>query len=265
MTAAKFDAAQVEAKWAALAPLVDRMMDRVGTEGEFLVEARSALAGDDRASSPYQTSHVLKMCLGAGVDHLHALKVLVVDVGMVHVAAPGSLARGALENIAAAYWILGPAQRDERVSRTLRWYSKNVKDQNTALFPLGLSDDSKRNAKLERLDQIAVRRGLEGRRVKAGYTSTEAVEYAESNAPDLPLGVTLPWRLCSGFAHGRPWAYLGNSNREEQPSPDDEEVVLVRLTSDRTRALYPALASLQLLERFLRLYEARAGRPLAPR
>jgi hypothetical protein len=265
MKAEQLDPAQVEAKWRELAPLVDRMMERVGTKGEFPVEARSALAGDDQAATPFQTSHVLKMCLGAGVDHLHALKVLVVDAGAVHVAAPNSLARGALENFAAAYWILGPNQRNERVSRTLRWYAKNVKDQHTALLSLGMSDDQRRDAKLDALAAIAKERSAPGNVIRSGYTSTAAVEYAESNAPDLPLGVVLPWRLCSGFAHGRPWAYLGTSKREEEPSPGDPDVVLVRFTSDRTRVLYPALASLQLLERFLRLYEARAGRPLAPR
>ena len=46
---------------------------------------------------------------------------------------------------------------------------------------------------------------------RGGYTSTETVKCGEEHAPDLPLGVVLPWRVCSGFAHGRPWAYLGLS------------------------------------------------------
>lgn len=84
---------------------------------------------------------------------------------------------------------------------------------------------------------------------------------AEEHAPNLPLGVTLPWRVCSGFAHGRPWAYLGVSDLEVTDTCEGD-VVGVRLTSNLAKALYPSLAAVQLLERLLRVYEQRAGAPL---
>jgi hypothetical protein len=70
----------------------------------------------------------------------------------------------------------------------------------------------------------------------------------------LPLGVVLPWRLCSGFAHGRPWAYLGSLDWDPKPGPSSG-VTEIRMSSDLTRALYPNLAAMHLLERFLRLYQ----------
>lgn len=250
--------ADVQAKWREMAPLIDRMMERVGTEGEFPVAARSSLAGDDRASNPYQVSHILHMCLMAGVDHLHAVKVLVIDQGVLHVAAPSSLARGALENFSAAYWILGPAQRTERVSRALRWHAKNFKDSDTATSPLGPHMHSPLDPKMQKLYAVGAARGISNRTIRAGYASTEAVRYAEAEAPNLGLGVVLPWRLCSGFAHGRPWAYLGSLDLEKTPGPSSD-ITHVRMTSDLTRALFPNLAALHLLERFLHLYQQRSA------
>jgi hypothetical protein len=253
---------QVHEKWQAMSPLIDRMMERVGTKGEFPVAKGSSLAGDDRASNPYQISHALQMCLTAGVDHLHAVKVLVLDQGVIHVAAPSSLVRGALESFSAAYWMLGPTSRNDRVLRTLQWYAQNFKDGDKATRPLKLVGYIPFENKMKKLCAVAAKRGIAEKSVRAGYTSTTAVTFSEANAPDLPLGVVLPWQLCSGFAHGRPWAYLGVLNREEQVSETDPNLVNVRLTSDLSRVLHPSLAALQLLERFLRLYETRSGNHL---
>ena len=158
--------------------------------------------------------------------------------------------------------MLGPDSRDERVARGLRWYAKNLKDGDKAASPLNLPGATSLEDKLRKVDAVAARRGLDARSIRRGYTSTDAVTYAEEHAPDLPLGVLLPWQVCSGFAHGRPWAYLGVSERDERPTESDN-IVNVRLSSDLSRSLYPTLAAMQLLERFLRLYQARANYVLA--
>lgn len=258
----QIDESQVQAKWLELAPLIDRMMQRVGTRGEFPVGEGSSLLGDDRASDPYHVSHVIRQCLNAGVDHLHAVKVIVVDAGLLHVASPSSLARGALENLATAYWVLGPSRRVDRIERALRWYAKNFKDQHNALGPIGQSTEAKREAKMAKLDVIATKSRIATGTVRRAYTSTEAVKYAETTAPGADLGVLLPWQVCSGFAHGRPWAYLGVSDREEE-STETPGVMQLHLTSSMAMALYPTLAAMRLLQELLRLYQRRAGAPLA--
>jgi hypothetical protein len=196
-----------QAKWLELAPLLERMMERVGTEGEFPVAAGSSLAGDDTAAAPYQVSHVIRMCLTAGTDHLHAAKTLIVDQGLVHVAAPSSLARGALETFATAFWILQPTQRNERVTRSLRWHAKNMHDAEVTVGGLALAGHIPLKDKFARLDLVANKCrqnkwSLDLSAIHAGYTSTATVKCAEENLPDLPLGVVLPWRVCSAFAHG---------------------------------------------------------------
>jgi hypothetical protein len=252
-----FDEKLAVAKWLEMAPLLDRMMERVGLEGEFPVNPGSSLAGDDVASDPYQVSHAVRMCLTAGTDHLHATKVLVVDQQILHLAAPSSLARGALETLSAAYWILHPRQRNERVTRALRWHAKNMQDAERATGNLNLQGHVQLDIKLAKLDAIALNRGLDTKPIRRGYSSTETVEYVDRQATDLPYGVTFPWRMCSGFAHGRPWAYLGVSDREVADSGKGN-VVGVRLTSTLSKALYPSLAAMHLLQVLLRLMEQRS-------
>jgi hypothetical protein len=255
------DDAQVQAKWAELSPLLDRMMERVESSTEFPVLPSSSLAGDNQATKPYHLCYAIRQCLGAGVDHLHAVKVLVVDQQVLHLAAPASLARGALENFAAAYWILQPAKRTERVERSLRWHAQNFRDQEKAVGRLGLPGHRSLDEKLQRLEKIGAVRGIEATAIRSGYKSTAVITYVEATLSDSELGVLLPWQICSGFAHGRPWAYLGVSEREESPS-DETDALNVRLTNDLSRALYPTLAAMRLLEKLLRLYQARSGASL---
>lgn len=205
---------EVAAKWLEIAPGIEKMATRIQDPGDFPVSRGSSLSGDDTHSAPYCVSHAVRSCLVSGVDHLHAAKCLVLDLQVLHASAIYSLIRGSLENLAAAYWMLHPTRRNDRIERTLRWHAKNFKDQATALQPVGLADESTREAKLSRLGAIAVQRGIVVSDVRSGYFSSAAVRYVDEHSPiSAPL---LPWQVCSGFAHGRPWAVLGMSEQEEQ-------------------------------------------------
>ena len=250
---------EASAKWHEMSPLLDRLMERTDSPGEFEVAPGSSLAGDDRASDPYQVSHAVRLCLTAGIDHLHAAKVLVVDQAVLHTAAPYSLARGALENFAAAYWILRPDHRSERVERTLRWHAKNASDGGVARGVAGIGEP--RASKLDRLERVAARRGISAKAIGSPYRSTESVRYVDSIAEDLPMRVEFAWRLCSGFAHGRPWAYLGALELEKRPT-NTPHVLDVRMSSRVDLALYPNLAAMHLLEVLLRLFQSRSTNQL---
>lgn len=255
----ELDSAAIQQKWREIAPLIDRIMARVDEPNEFPVESGSSLAGDDRATAPYQLSHVLSLCLVAGVDHLHAAKSLVIDQQVLHLAAPSSLARGALENFATAYWILGPVRRRDRVEHALRWHYKNASDQYTALDGIVESPTS-REARMAKIDAVALRNSLDPKPLRSGYLSTWAVKYGDGMLGDrAPLGVTLPWRICSGLAHGRPWAYLGTTQRE-QLARGEEGTVILRMTSSLSVALFPLLSAMHLLQEFLKLRDLRSRR-----
>lgn len=250
------DPEAVAAKWHEIACIVDKMMERVGDPDDFQVSPGSSLFGDDKATSPFQVSHAVRMCLLAAVDYLHAVKSLMLDLGVLHNASPFSLVRGGLENLSTAYWMLHPSTRNERIERALRWYAKNVNDGHTALKEIGLSDDTRRETRLCKLDEIAARRAISANAVRSGYTSTGALKYVEEHSSrSKPL---LSWRFCSGYAHGRPWAYLGLSEQErfETTNPG---VLNVKLTTDPSRLLMPTSDAFRLLIDVVELMQQRSG------
>jgi hypothetical protein len=251
------DPSVVAAKWDEIAAIVRKMMERVGDPNDFQVSLGSSLSGDDKASSPYQVSHAVRMCLAAGVDHLDAVRALLLELGKLHNAAPFSLVRGALENLSAAFWILHPTLRDARIERALRWHAKNFKDSHKALEPIGKSTEARREARLAKLDKIAVPRGISTKTVRGAYFSSDVVAYVEEHSTRSdPL---LSWNFCSGYAHGRPWAYLGYSEQEhfETTAPD---VLNVQLTTDPGRLLYPTLEAVHLLTDVVELLQQRSQR-----
>jgi hypothetical protein len=216
------------------------------------------MAGDDTHLGGFQLTSAFRICLAAAVDHLHAVTALVVQHGMLHIAAPGSLARGILENAAAAFWLIHPLRRNDRISHALRWWAKDARDRQAA-FGAGSSAD----ATLSRLKRLADLRGIDPGLVVKGYTSTEVVQYAEqhiSSNEAHDMRFLLPWRLCSGYAHGRPWAYLGASEKTppEQAMPQ-AGLGEVRITNALDAALFPALAGFVLLQAALRVHVTRAS------
>ncbi|WP_347221379.1 hypothetical protein [Mycolicibacterium poriferae] len=253
------DSDKIDALWATFAAEVDRMMERVNDSTDFAVSPGSSLGGDDRASDPYQVSHAVQMCIVAGVDHLHAMKSLLIDLNVLHSAAPFTLVRGALEIFSSAFWILHPAKRNARVERVLRLHAKNFHDQHPALESLDMSDAAMKKAKYARLGEVGSARGIPAAEVTVGYRSTDAVTYADTNAPtSKPL---LSWQMCSGYAHGRPWVYLGMADEEMFEETDEPGVLKARVTSDPGKLLFPSLHAQWLMKDLVDLVERRARNP----
>lgn len=243
-----------EAKWhAAIAPAIQSVMDRLQDPTDFQVSAESTFADDDAATDPYHLSHSARWCLNSGVNNLHALKTLVVDDRMLHSAAAYGLARGALENLGAGFWILHSDDRAKRIEHGLRWWSKNFKDQERATRtipnrpPLAM--------KLNTIEALATAGNCDLTKIRSGYSSTEALTYCDDHSTaSRPY---LVWQVCSGFAHGRPWANIGMNAMEQRPT-EDEQVLLVRLTADHRRLLAVTMPAMHLLEDVLRLYRDRS-------
>ncbi|WP_328439665.1 hypothetical protein [Nocardia puris] len=250
-------AAQREAEWQKISRHIEQLIQRVGDPGGFPVPPGSMLAHDDEKTAPRQISHAFHSCVTAGIDHLHALKTLVRDAGIIHTMAPFSLARGALENLSIAFWLLHPAQRAERLEHLLRWHAQNINDSHTALEGRGLpnSDKTPKLAKLQSATKTILPR-TDFRVIKNGHTSTEAVNYANQFAPTAG-NVLFAWRLCSGYAHGRAWAILGASDYVEDPT-DDPTVVGLWLSANDNAVLWVTHASSRLAADAINLYNERS-------
>lgn len=95
---------------------------RIGPAANPLRPApRSPLRGDDDRAHPYEVSHAAWHSLSHAVDHLSCLRALLGDAKVVHMYAPFSLVRSALENACAAVWMLQPPRRADRLVRRLRF------------------------------------------------------------------------------------------------------------------------------------------------
>jgi hypothetical protein len=245
----------VYAKWAEIAEAVEVITTRIQTPDEFAVEANSELAADDAASNPYQISHAARWCLNAGVDHLHALKSLVVDARRIHAYGSYGLVRGALENFGAGFWILHPNDPSIRIEHGLRWWMKNFRDQDTATRDRDLSNYKPLGPKLARITQIGKEAGCASAGLRDRYISTSVLEYATTHS--TPTNPLLVWQACSGFAHGRPWAPMA-MNEMQRGSDIAEGVTQMRFTTDHRRLLAITLPAYLLMGDLLRLIQDRA-------
>jgi hypothetical protein len=244
----------VAAKWAEIAPLIDIMISRIQDPNDFALQPNSELAADDAASKPYHVSHAARWCLNSGVEHLHALKSLVIDAGLIHSAASYTLARGALENFAAGHWILHPPERSVRIEHGLRWWTKNFRDQDKATKTAGLPDTKPVKPKLEAIVEIGKAAGCDLKELKSPYFSTPVLEYADEYS--TAIHPHLIWQICSGFAHGRPWASIGINEMETQSTPE-EGVLQAKFTSDHKRLLAVTLPAFHLMTDVVRLFQDR--------
>jgi hypothetical protein len=94
--------------------------DNLQNHGPFPVQPGSELADDDAQSDPYQVSHCAQGFLNSGIDHIHAVKTLILgDKPIIHADSDYTLIRGALENLAVAFWVLRPTDRRVRRAKSV--------------------------------------------------------------------------------------------------------------------------------------------------
>ena len=98
----------------------------------------SSLRRDDELAAPYKPSHSIRRTLAAAVEHLDALRSLLLHAGVQHPTAPFTLVRASIETASTSLWLL-TGRRAERVERTLRLAMKDLTDQGWAEGSMGLT------------------------------------------------------------------------------------------------------------------------------
>lgn len=228
-----------KSRWLTIGVQIDELGSRIDAFDPAPAEGSSLYV--DEANGAYQVAQAVHSCLTVGRDQLAALKMLVVVNRTVHLTAPATLTRGALEALSAGYWILRPTSRAERVARTAQWHAQNRQYRAMAIGE-GTSEPPPAAA---------------GDAKSAGtYMSSGPVKYAETVAA-LP-GLFSAWQLCSGFAHALPWAYLSWSELTDEPITGVTNGGRVAIKNSPARALYPTLPSVVLLTKLLDLYKRRS-------
>lgn len=187
----------------------------------------SATAGDDAATAPYHLSYMAMQSLQAARDSLLTIGDLTHDsLPGLRPGPPYTLCRAAIENAAAALWLLTPLDRETRVLRCLWLWLDDSKDAAAASEitgqPLRVSLPERR----DRFAAIGSAVGVPPKQilgVRANWTTiVKAADEHLGSRRDLEM----TWRMCSGFMHARPWASLAALERGEM---EDLENGMVRL------------------------------------
>jgi hypothetical protein len=220
----------------------------------------SALAGDDKRTDPYQTGHSAWHSVSHAVDHLHMLRSVLRDAGTIHMYAPYSVIRAALENASAAVWLLAPANRKERILRRLRLATVDIKAGEDVKDLINHPGPRSRQERIDQLHTIARREGVDNpdNVKRVGYG--EIVKAAGGHTSVTEETAEVIWRLCSGFTHGDPWATLSASHRVELPGAPPG-VGHLRIEADMASLLLCALTALRMTEHAWRLYDERSRSP----
>lgn len=219
----------------------------------------SSLGRDDDLAAPFKPSQVTRRALANATEHLDALRMLLVEVGVQHPAVPFTLLRAAIETAATAIWVLDPqGRRPERVLRALRLALKEASDQNRLEVTMGSTPSRPFADRKARILEVAG--GGIGPDTKVTQpTSKEIVESAEAST-GRNVGLYAAWQICSGFAHGRLWSTLAVQDREAVSESDDGDLML-RITGS-TKALTWALTlSITAVMQGAELYRKRATSP----
>lgn len=244
-------------EWVKIAQQTDALMHQTLSQSAFPVDPTSQFAADDAQSHPYRVSQCARGFINAGIDHMHALKTLIVDARTLHSASDWTLMRAALEHFAVAFWVMNPSDRRIRIERALRCAAQNFKDQDKALQKLlDPSDYDSLRSKLDSVAEVAASAGCSKKGVQGGYISTEILLYAERETSISPSPHVM-WQVCSGFAHGRQWANLGMNDVEINPTTE-AGVSAVRTTSDYKRLLAAGRPASLLMAETVRLFTERS-------
>ncbi|NRQ51564.1 hypothetical protein [Aeromicrobium stalagmiti] len=266
MTEPNMTPEKTELGWKIIWDEAQTWQTRSDTQDAWKFAPGSKLAGDNKRTKPFQTSHACRAVIHAAVDHQHAVGALVMDAHALHTYAGATLVRAAIESASFAIWMLEPESKEERALRTFKWSAKDYADElRFEATSMGKPTNIKA-AVVERFGPAVERAGLSIVEVVKGVQSTEAVRAADAYAVRTGevMRPMLYWQLASGFAHGRRWSTLAFAERQERDT-DDPDVLNVRFSMSQDRVLQLAFASSAAIEMAIGLWESRAARAVPPR
>jgi hypothetical protein len=221
------------------------------------------MTADDTLLDPYHLSSAAWHALLYAVDHLHALRALLREVAWIHMFADFTLVRGALENAAAAVWMLQPPQRPERLTRRLRFAGADIRNGEAAKRLILKPGPRSEEERMSELRAIAARAGLQdnalGKRPGVGYGEIVDLAGAALNA-DAAKFAPASWRLCSALSHGDLWATLAATERVELPEVL-ANLPTFQLTANLPMLLYAAVVAVHMAEYGWHLYDLRSMPP----
>lgn len=174
----------------------------------------SVMAGDDAVTGPYHLSYMAMQSLQAARDSLLTVGDLTHDsLPGLRPGPPYTLCRAAIENAAAALWLLMPDDRETRVLRCLWLWLDDTKDAATVSEITGQPLKQSLAERRERLAAIGASAGVPREQVIGPRARWTTIVKAADEHLASRRHLEMSWRMCSGFMHARPWASLGALER----------------------------------------------------
>ena len=220
----------------------------------------SELAEDDNQAQPYHVSHAVWHLLSNATDHLGCLHALLGDAKVIHMYAPFTLVRAALENACGAVWLLQPAERKDRLARRFRLAIDDVRNGEQARHLTGLLGPRSREERISEIRAIASRAGLGQAALKGGAAYSEIIKSVDASVPPGKV-VEASWRLCSGFAHGDWWTTLSASQRTPLPGTAREGIGTFRIEANLSLLMMVTMLAVRTTRRGWQLHDQRCQPP----
>lgn len=200
-------------------------------------EPGSLLFEDDQATYPFPISNDVRYLLLVASENLSGLRSMILEArenGVptlnLHVFAPYTLIRNAIECAGTALWIMTPAEQHERVLRLAQFELEDAKKNKAALTAFGGNGEETFNRKKGIIEGIIQPYGeLSWKGVDDGFRITGLLRTIGS-LPELeglnPLG---KWQIASGMAHGKRWAgtLLSDLKEDAQPTTKGDSTFLL--------------------------------------
>jgi hypothetical protein len=221
---------------------------------------RSSLRGDDNQTHPYELSHTVWRHLSNAVDHLSCLQALFGDAKIIHMYAPFTLVRGALENACGALWLLQPTQRKERLARRFRLAIADIRHEVQTGRLMGQAGSQSGPERIDEIHAIATRADLDDAALKGSASYTEIVQAVDENGPPGSL-ILLSWKVCSGFAHGDWWTTKSASRRTQIPGYSQEGIGTFKIEANLGLLMKVTTLAVQTTEYGWRLHDQRCRPP----
>lgn len=236
-------------------------------KGQWQAQPRSSLAGDDAKSHPHQVSHSAWNALTVAVDHLQCLRSSVLAEHsathastVIHTHAQASLVRGVFENSARAVWLLGPANRLERLTRRLILQAMEVRHEHRVRELAQSPSVKTKEERLQVLEDLLAGAGASQDDARKALKARPSYKRIVREAGrEIRMGedlAELVWSACSSLAHGDSTGTLVFLDRKILES--DGTVALAQITGSISLLFHVTQAAVRMVDRGLRLYEQRA-------
>lgn len=197
------------------AGLVHRKLE----QNSYAIEPGSDIAADHLRLPDLRLVDSVNRSLHHSLDNLWALNVLLQKDGPQHFA-PYTLVRAALETAATAVWLLEPNSPEERITRRIHLEIDDAAEAKKVANAAGRDGDVEWHRRRNDLRDVLERAGLPLPAENRRLTYVSIVQDIDE-AAGTPLSTEVAWRICSGMAHGKLYAFQALAIEASRRQIDD--------------------------------------------